>query len=229
MTRTCLVSESNLFRAGLKHILAGSEFDVAFEAGSLSELDFDEICRNGDDACETLVLVRKPPDIRTIEPEIVQLKQRLRDCRTVVLAGSLATEQMAISFAAGTDGYLLEEISSEALLESLTLVMLGEKVFPSRLAAMLSGASHAAAPSQAQSLSLIDDDLLSRRELDVVQRLAGGMSNKLIARELEISEATVKVHLKSILKKLGVTNRTQAAIWALNKGVAALPQLVRFQ
>nr|WP_281435966.1 response regulator transcription factor [Oricola nitratireducens] len=78
-------------------------------------------------------------------------------------------------------------------------------------------------------MPLIDNDLLSRRELEVVRRLAGGMSNKLIARELEISEATVKVHLKSILKKLGVTNRTQAAIWALNKGVTALPQVVRFQ
>jgi hypothetical protein len=77
VTRTCLVSESNLFRAGLKHILAESEFDVAFEAGSLCELDFDEICGNGAESCETLVLVRKPPDIRTIEPEIVQLKQKL--------------------------------------------------------------------------------------------------------------------------------------------------------
>jgi two-component system nitrate/nitrite response regulator NarL len=58
-----------------------------------------------------------------------------------------------------------------------------------------------------------------------MSRLTGGMPNKVIASELTITEATVKVHLKSIMKKIGVTNRTQAAIWAINNGVAARTRL----
>ena len=61
---------------------------------------------------------------------------------------------------------------------------------------------------------------LSRRELQILKCLADGDSNKLIARDLGISDATVKVHVKNILRKISATNRTQAAIWALNSGLA---------
>ena len=60
---------------------------------------------------------------------------------------------------------------------------------------------------------------LSPREMQILRHLLDGDSNKLIGKHLDITEATVKVHLKSLLRKIGVANRTQAAIWAMNNGV----------
>ena len=65
----------------------------------------------------------------------------------------------------------------------------------------------------------VGDVALSQRELDIIRRLADGHSNKTIAKELSITEATVKVHLKTVLRKMGVANRTQVAIWAVQHGV----------
>ena len=197
--------------------MADSDYHVESEAESIRDI-------TPDDVENALLLIRTPSDIAEIEDDVIRLKRSTQSCRLVVLAGTLSTDQMAVSFAAGADGFLLEEISTEALLESLNLVMLGEKVFPSRLAVMLCAES--VARQAPQCISSFTDDLLSGREVEVVQRLAGGMPNKVIAKELEISEATVKVHLKSILKKLRVTNRTQAAIWALQNGLFTPPPIV---
>ena len=141
----------------------------------------------------------------------------------VLLAQAMETDQLALSFAAGADGYLLEEISPEALLESLNLVMLGEKVFPSRLAALMCGDSWSLKASPKAAASHVP---LSGRELEIVQRLTDGLPNKIIASELSITEATVKVHLKTILKKIGAQNRTQAAIWAVQRGFSTAPDML---
>jgi len=216
VTTTILVSDSNLFRTGLKHILAGSEYSVTREAEALGEIE-------PESAAEALLILRKPSDISDVESDITHLKRSSRNVRLVILAGNMSTDQMAVGFAAGADGYLLEEISSDALLESLNLVMLGEKVFPSRLAVMLCSKTMEGTRTPC---AVFAEGLLSDREIEVVQRLADGMPNKVIAKELDISEATVKVHLKSILKKLRVTNRTQAAIWALQNGLYTPPPVI---
>jgi two-component system nitrate/nitrite response regulator NarL len=205
--RTCLVGERKLVRAGLKHILNKEDFEVVREFEALSEF-------NEHDADCDLVVIDRPDDASDIDPEITRLRQ-LEPCpRLVVLAESMRGDRLVASFAAGIDGYLLAEISPEALCESLRLVMLGEKVFPSRLVALLADRRWTApAP-----LAVNAGGRLSEREVAIVSRLT--MPNKAIANELTITEATVKVHLKSIMKKIGVTNRTQAAIWAINNGVA---------
>lgn len=213
-TQTCLVGQSNLFRAGLRQLLSGSSFEVTEEAAS--SRDFSRL-----DWSEGLFLVDKPDDIRDIEEDIGALKDSAPNCRVVLLAETMETDQLALSFAAGVDGYLLEEISPEALLESLHLVMLGEKVFPSRLAILFCNDSWTLRTQRSHAMY---DGLLSERELEIVQRLTEGLPNKVIANEMTITEATVKVHLKSILKKLGVSNRTQAAIWAVHNGLAAAPR-----
>jgi two-component system nitrate/nitrite response regulator NarL len=112
---------------------------------------------------------------------------------------------------AGADGFLMKEVSPEALLQSLELVMLGEKVYPTNLASMLLDLTSAPTP-----LNSIRG--LSSREREILQLLVTGASNKLIAIRLGIAEATVKVHLKALLRKIDVNNRTQAAIWAMNNG-----------
>lgn len=213
-TRTCLIGQSNLFKAGLKKLLLHTPFQVMEERETVRD-SYDLSWSEG------LFLIDKPNDIREIEGDISVLKQAADACRVVVLAESMETDQLALSFAAGVDGYLLEEISPEALLESLALVMLGEKVFPSRLAVLLCGRNWVKPCPRRQAP---EEAHLSDRELEIVRHLTEGLPNKVIANELSITEATVKVHVKTILKKLGVSNRTQVAIWAVHNGLAMLPE-----
>ena len=162
-----------------------------------------------------------PANVDDIENDIRSLKARAPESRLVVIASDLDQTQMVACFAAGVDGYLLEAISPEALRESLRLVMVGEHVFPSQLVALLCSRQ----ARVAQPVGSTDADL-SDREAEIVMRLAEGMPNKVIAGELAITEATVKVHLKNILRKLGVTNRTQAAVWAINRRLASSQPMV---
>jgi two-component system nitrate/nitrite response regulator NarL len=104
-------------------------------------------------------------------------------------------------------------VSPEALIQSLQLIMLGEKVFPTNLASMLLDMNAIIPQHSIRGLS--------PREQEILQSLVTGASNKMIAIRLGITEATVKVHLKTLLRKIDVKNRTQAAIWAMNNGFSA--------
>jgi two-component system nitrate/nitrite response regulator NarL len=113
---------------------------------------------------------------------------------------------------AALSGILTYDLSAEAFVRALRLVGLGERVFPRELT-LRSGPraqSHETSPPRS------DVDRLSPREREILSHLVEGHSNKGIARILGITEATVKVHLKSLLRKISVENRTQAAIWALS-------------
>lgn len=116
---------------------------------------------------------------------------------------------------AGVDGYLSKDRSANALVQSLHLVMLGEKVYPADLALMLTQAPAPRAMGAPKGLST--------RETQILRALVRGDSNKMIANQLQITEATVKVHLKSLLRKISCSNRTQAAIWALHNGLGEQP------
>lgn len=169
------------------------------------------------------LLIHKPDHLADIAKELRALKSVDNPPWIILLAKSIEPDQLASSFASGADGYLLEDISPEALLESLHLVTLGEKVFPSQLAVLMCG-NHW---NQRRSYPLTSGSVqLSQRELLIVQWLTDGCPNKTIAAKLDITEATVKVHVKAILKKLGVQNRTQAAIWAIHSGLWSAPELL---
>jgi two-component system nitrate/nitrite response regulator NarL len=132
----------------------------------------------------------------------------------VALASDFAVDALRDAMNAGADGYLMKDVSPEALLQSLELVMMGEKVFPTNLAAMLFELNNASSPVNSVRGQ-------SPREQEILRTLVTGSSNKLIAIKLGITEATVKVHLKTLLRKIDVNNRTQAAIWAMNNGFTA--------
>src|SRR3546814_6239761 len=124
------------------------------------------------------------------------------------------------AFDAGVDGYLEKSIPCEPLVGALKLISLGEKVLPSKLVDALSDPAW-----RAPQPSWEHDDAghnLSDRELEILRCLISGDANKLMARRLNITEATVKVHIKAILRKLRVLNRTQAEIWALSRGLDRL-------
>ncbi len=211
-TQTMLVDANKLFREGLRRLLDGSPFSIVSEAGNLREA---AAIVEQSDTPPFLVLV----DLATGNEEEAEALRRLRrlltDAKIVVLTSELCTRRLANALEAGADGYLMKDLSSEALTQSLRLAMMGEKVFPTHLAALLIN-GRVNAPTIEMPVSRKG---LSQREVQILRCLLNGDSNKMIANQLSITEATVKVHLKSLLRKINASNRTQAAIWALNNGI----------
>ncbi|MCG8543205.1 MAG: response regulator transcription factor [Alphaproteobacteria bacterium] len=141
---------------------------------------------------------------------------RFDDVRIMVLSAELSVDELGACLRVGARGYLLSSISKEALMHSITLVLLGETVFPSGLAnAWISGGL-----SRRRTGNAAPVQNLTNRESDILSCLTEGSPNKLIARQLGITEATVKIHMKSLIRKIGVQNRTQAALWAIESGFA---------
>ncbi|EWY40043.1 transcriptional regulator [Skermanella stibiiresistens SB22] len=200
---TILIEPNRLFREGIKHLLADSPFHLVSEYASIQQAVEAESVKS------KLVIVDYPVDA---DETLSQLRAGFPDARIVVLASELSADRLKAAMGAGADGYLLKDVSPEALIQSLQLVVIGEKVFPTNLAALLLTQISAPAPQGSWRG-------LSGREREILQHLVMGASNKLIANKLGITEATVKVHLKTLLRKIDVNNRTQAAIWAMNNGI----------
>lgn len=146
------------------------------------------------------------------------LRDNLPDCKIVLLAATCDSRLVAEAFRLGIDGYVGKHISCACLVEMLKLVALGEKLIPSQIVFDLP--YQRAEPDTARANIEFGDANLSDREISILQGLIRGEPNKVISRRLLITEATVKVHVKSILRKLGVANRTQAAIWGVGCGLA---------
>ena len=208
---TMLVDRNGLFREGLKQLLADSAYRIEFEFATLAE------------AAEFLVR-ECPPDLILCEfdgsgeafEHLASLRAACAEAKLVVLTGRLVPRSLAQSLEAGADGYLLKDISTEALTHSLSLVMVGEKVFPTQLANLLiQGKARVERPI---FRSAARPNGLSDREEAILRCLVNGYPNKIIADQLQMTEASVKVHLKGVLRKIQAANRTQAAIWAINNG-----------
>jgi two-component system nitrate/nitrite response regulator NarL len=207
---TLLFGRNKLFREGLKSLLKGSQFEVVGEADDVSMFEIDADLEPG------LILIDLSSNPSHIVDDLNHLSSALPDSPVVILNDNLCSNTLASCLAAGASGYLMKDISLDALLISLQLVVLGEKVFPTHLAALLVNGVANAVPA---SVPADNSYGLSEREMQILQCLVQGDSNKLIANRLSITEATVKVHMKSLLRKINVSNRTQAAIWALNNGL----------
>jgi two-component system nitrate/nitrite response regulator NarL len=206
-SHTVLIESNQLFRQGLKHLLADTRFAVEVEFGTTAQA-----LANAETAAASGMVItgqagKEPGDLD-------MLRNAYPNARIVVLASDLSVDALRDAMTSGADGFLMKDVSPEALIQSLQLIMLGEKVFPTNLAAMLLDLN--STPSPMNSLRG-----LSPREQEILQALVTGASNKLIAIKLGITEATVKVHLKTLLRKIDVNNRTQAAIWAMNNGFTA--------
>ena len=210
MIDVVLVGRNNLFRQGLRRLLDPSQFSVVGEERDLEALS--ALLEEG--LAPDLVVAELNDCHEAAIDSLRQLRAAHQDLRIVVLANELSLPDMACLLRAGADGYLVNELSADAFSLSLLLVMKGEKVLPSTLAGML------ASDSPTGNGALIKTQkTLTEREKQILQCLLNAYSNKYIARALNISEGTVKVHLKSLMKKISAGNRTQAALWARNNGI----------
>jgi two-component system nitrate/nitrite response regulator NarL len=224
---TVLIENSALFRAGLKHILAASRFRVTAVASKLSDLAESVF---SDKHC--VALISLGGDATAILSRVRSLTEKHKGLYIIILTERFRSEELLAAIEAGAQGYLLKnEISADALLQSLELVLLGVVVIPRGLTrkdqvqpqldavpALQEMATVSERGQPASDAAQTDDvGCLSNREQTILMQLTQGASNKHIARELNIAESTVKVHVKSLFRKLRVNNRTQAVMWAMNR------------
>ena len=225
-----------LVRDGLQKILSKSSFRPTHILPALDETAENLLASAG--ACIWLVGVT---ECGTATNELVsKMVAKNPEVRAVILTASHTASDVLPAFVAGAYGFLRQDIPSKQLIKSLELVALGDSVMHPhfRQMGLISPAGPAPAlgegdaspetnvglfprrPDTRSSNGLREaeqDDVvksLSRRELVILRTLTEGASNKIIARKMVITESTVKVHMKAILRKLRLQNRTQAAIWA---------------
>jgi two-component system nitrate/nitrite response regulator NarL len=203
-----LIAANGLFRDGLRRIFSNSSFTLIHETPSIEgALPLIESLQ------PSLMLVDLPNGREVQTERMGQILAAAPRVRIVVLTEAIQGNRLADALSAGVDGYLLKSISVEALHQSLRLVLLGEKVFPTELAHLL---TNGRIMLRSNNGSVGNFNGLSDREMQILRCLANGAQNKQIAQQLEISDGTVKVHLRAILKKIRAQNRTQAAVWAMN-------------
>lgn len=208
-----VIDPSGLFREGLVSLLAAVGFIPVQAVASVRDL---KPLSDGQAKPDILLVDSTPTD--SVANIIDAVRAWSSTTKVVFLAQELDIDLLSKSFDAGACGYLLKGISCDALVGALNLISAGEKVFPSALASTLAALAskfgHAVS-----NLAQLRDTGLSDREIEILRCLAIGHANKMIAAGLNIAESTVKVHLKRILRKTHASNRTQAAIWALEHGI----------
>ena len=223
---TVIIDASALFRAGVMHILAGTQFRIVAGCSGL-----DEVPPNALNGHRCLALISLDNDARAVLSQVPSFKAQHEYLRVVMLSDRFDPDEFLTALEFGCGGYLLKnEISPDALLKSLELILMGSTIVPhgfiQRVRGQLQSGSNGKqpetelqyAPLQLSIESPRTDEIgrLSNREQTILSQLTQGASNKHIARGLDIAEATVKVHVKSLLRKIRVSNRTQAAMWAIN-------------
>jgi len=238
---TLLVEPNALFREGLNRILRDARFGTLRSTPALD--DSTEISTPPQHKY-TLLVVGPGNDADAAARQIGLFREKEAKGRVAVVANHYRQRDVLSAIRAGANAYFVEITDTQAFVKSLELVALGETLLPADVLPLLlergaAQASHEAlhdsiAPAKPAWKSS-DSDVtlgqpaqvlmttesrgapgLSPREKHILRQLVGGQANKVIAREMCISEATVKVHVKAILRKIRVQNRTQAAIWAVN-------------
>lgn len=206
--RVLIIDDHPLFRRGVIQLMqAVPEFEVVGEASSGQE-GIDLTQRLNPDM---ILLDLNMRDMSGVEVLKV-IKAGGSDARVVMLTVSDAEADLVASLRAGADGYLLKEMEPEDLIEKLREAAAGQVTLTERLTALLAHSLRAESqPRDPEAAGLTEQE---RRILDLI---AAGKSNKLIARELDIAEGTVKVHVKHLLRKLNLRSRVEAAVWAIER------------
>jgi two-component system nitrate/nitrite response regulator NarL len=214
---TLLFCENHFIHAGITHILSGSRFNVSGER-------FESTSRLPEFPASAPALFIFAITNNTTNPVglVADLRERYPSARIVALSDDLELTLFLDAWRAGLSGICSMQMSRDALVAALELVMLGETFIPAALALQIAStplqtplAQSSVSTASAHALDGSDPvSRLSEREAEVLMCLMEGASNKSIARKYSLSEATVKVHIKAILRKIQVANRTQAAIWA---------------
>lgn len=201
-----IIDDHPLFRKGMRQLL---ELEPSLEV--IAEAS------NGEEGVQ-LVLQHEPDlvlldlnmkgmgGLRTLEA----IKRHRPETRVVILTVSDTSDDLIGTIRSGANGYLLKDMEPEEMLVCVKDAVLGKTVISAELTGQLANALHHESTTKNRSVKELTD-----REMQILRAVADGKSNKLIARDLDITEGTVKVHVKNLLHKLNFHSRVEAAIWVV--------------
>lgn len=217
---TAIIGRPPLFREGLIRILDESTFRVVGQADEVGLIG-GRLARLQIDLCVCVVADGEDP-----RPIVASVRRRFPTARLAILCGAGCTDAAAI-FAAGADACLPSAMAPRSLLMALELLLPGNLAISfagsgpwplargaEPMAVSMAGTALPPEGSVQRQRTEVPGVQLSGREVEILEGIAEGESNKHISRRLSIAEATVKVHVRAVLRKIGAHNRTQAAIWA---------------
>jgi len=218
---TLLVEPNALFREGLNRILRAGRFRMLRSAAVLDDTINDVLATPH---TRSLLVVGPGNDADAAARQIGLFKEKRENGRVAVVADYYSPNDVLSAFRAGANAYFVKVTNCDAFIKSLELVVLGETFMPAQiLPLLLEREAETPVPIEKPALPAPKAESagaphLSAQEKRILRYLVEGNSNKVIARKIDIAEATVKVHIKAILRKVRVHNRTQAAIWAMHNG-----------
>lgn len=206
-----VIDDHPLFRRGVCQLLEmAGHFKVIGEASS------------GAEGLE--MAQQRDPDLILLDLNMkgmngIQTLEAMRDAdvtaRIIILTVSNSAEDLVAAIRAGSDGYILKDADPEEMLRLIHNALVGQDAISPELIGLLASALRKESQSEKRSHAGLTD-----REMSILKCLAAGKSNKLIARELDIMESTVKVHIRNLLKKLKFRSRVEAAVWAVSNGLS---------
>jgi two-component system nitrate/nitrite response regulator NarL len=213
--RVLLIDDHALVRKGIEELLQSRGVQVVAAVGSGEE----GVRRARELPADLILLDVKMPGMNGIET-LKQLRASGIGTPVVMLTMSREDADLSAALRAGAQGYLLKDIEPEDLVPALEAALEGSNVVARELVGSLArlvrgdaGPQKEARPRQAPFAEL------TPRELEILECIADGSSNKMIARELDITDGTVKLHVKAILRKLGLRSRVEAAVSAVEHGL----------
>ncbi len=210
MIRLVLADDHALVRSGLEQLLNA---DPGIEVVGIAANGIEAVRIVAETRPDVVLMDLQMPELDGVEAtrRIVADNPDDHPAQVVVLTSFSDTERIVAAIDAGAVGYLLKDTEPEALLAGIRAAARGESPLHPRAARQLLTARTKTRPT--------DTVDLTRRETEVLQLVVQGLANKQIARRLGISERTVKAHLTSTFQRIGVSDRTQAALWAERNGV----------
>ncbi|WP_024586257.1 response regulator transcription factor [Aliihoeflea sp. 2WW] len=213
-TNIVIIEQNEIYRAGLLYVLHQGGFENCSAISSLEELDSHAPAHSG----KVLFLAEIGSDEEAISAGIEFINHACPNALIVIVSDFISDRQIATALRAGADGLVFKFVAPQVLTKSVELVLLGQPVFPMQVVEAMQSRRSAGSVDPIELRNALDR--LSKREMEVLRYMCMGNANKVIARSAGISEATVKVHVKAILRKLGARNRTEAALWAWPHGLS---------
>jgi two-component system nitrate/nitrite response regulator NarL len=209
--RVLIIDDHTLFRSGLEELLERRGIDVVGTTG------------DGEQGCA--LAVELEPDVILLDVRmpgmggftvLEHLKAAGVETPVLMLTTSTEDRDLIAAVRGGAKGYLLKDLEPDELIESLGQIMAGEFVITPEMGGVLARVVQGEEPLADSNTRFAE---LTPREMEILHHLAEGQSNKVIARELGISNGTVKLHVRAILRKLQVRSRVEAAVLAVEEGI----------
>lgn len=216
--RVLLVDDHALFRSGVKSLVQrNDDFEIVGEAG-----DGLEGAKRAKQLQPDVVLLDLHMPGVSGKEALKLIQEDAPGAHVMMLTVSEDADDLLDSLRLGATGYLLKNIEAATLIDAIRMASHGDSVISPIMMNKLLGA-RAAPPRPAPAAA--DADKLSPREREILGFIAKGRSNKEIARALDLAESTVKIHVQGILRKLNLSSRVQAAVYAVERGFAPPPDV----